>query len=148
LQLKVNVRQKGKEKYMRMNARRMIIAVACVVCVSLAIPAKPCRAGDPVEPGRATPDKLLRAVEANDYDSFVADANDVFKAALTKPLLQSVSVQFAPRLKKGYACSYFGELTQQGCRVLLWKVTYKGGGDDTLAKLVLKDGKVAGFWLQ
>ena len=133
---------------MQMNARRMVIAVSCVVGVALALSARPCRAGDPAEPGRSTLDKLLRAVEANDYDSFVADANDVFKAALTKPMLQGVSGQLAPRLKKGYACSYLGELTQQGCQVLLWKLTYKDGGDDTLAKLVLKDGKVAAFWLQ
>jgi hypothetical protein len=51
-------------------------------------------------------------------------------------------------MKKGYECVRLGELTQQGCRVLLWKLAYKDGGDDTLAKLVLKDGKVAGFWLQ
>ena len=86
---------------MRMNARRMVIAVACVVCVSLALSARPCRAGDPAEPGRSTLDKLLKAVEANDYDSFVADASDVFKAALTKPMLQGVSGQLAPRLKNG-----------------------------------------------
>jgi hypothetical protein len=126
----------------------MIIAVACGVCVSLALPAMPCRAGDPAEPGRSTLDTLLRAVEANDYDSFVAGASDAFKAALTKSMLQGVSGQLAPRLKKGYACSHLGELKQQGSRVLLWKLTYKDGGDDTLAKLVLKDGKVAGFWLQ
>jgi hypothetical protein len=133
---------------MRMNVRRMIIALACAVSVSLVFPTKPCRAGAPTEPGRATLDKLLRAVEVNDYDNFVADANDVFKAALTKPMLQTVSGQFAPRLKKGYACVYLGELMQQGCRVLLWKLTYKDGGDATLAKLALKEGKVAGFWLQ
>jgi hypothetical protein len=51
-------------------------------------------------------------------------------------------------MKKGYTCSRLEELTQQGGRVLLWKLTYKDGGDDTLAKLVLEDRKVAGFWLQ
>ena len=41
-----------------------------------------------------------------------------------------------------------GQLKQQGCQVHLWKLVFKDGGDDTLAKLVLKDGRVAGFWLQ
>lgn len=31
---------------------------------------------------------------------------------------------------------------------ILWKLVYKDAGDDTLAKFVLKDGKIAGFWLQ
>jgi DNA-directed RNA polymerase subunit RPC12/RpoP len=102
----------------------------------------------PTSPGRAVLDKLLKATEANDYDSFVADGADVFKAALTKQKLDGVSAQLSPRMKKGYRCAYLGELSQHGCQVLLWKLTFKDGGDDTLAKLVLKDGKVAGFWLQ
>ena len=128
-----------------MNARRIIIAV---VCVALMLSAKLSRAGDPTEPGLGTLEKLLRAVETNDYNSFVAEGNDAVKAALTKPMLQGVSGQLAPRLKQGYVCTPLGELRQQGCRVLLWKLKYKDGGDDTLAKLSLQDGKVAGFWLQ
>ncbi len=131
---------------MPVNPRRMIIAVMCVMCVSLALSARPSRAGGLAE--STTLDKLLRAVEANDHDSFVGDANDAFKTGLTKQMLEGVSGQLSPRLKKGYTPEFLGELTQQGCRVLLWKIVYKDDGDDTLAKLVLKDGKVAGFWLQ
>ena len=133
---------------MRMNARRTIIAVMSLTCLLLALSATLCLAGDATEPGRATLDKLLKAIETNDYDSFVADGTNAFKAAMTKQMMQGVSGQFSPRIKKGYTCSYLGELKQQGCQVLLWKLAYKDGGDDTLAKLVLKDGKVAGFWLQ
>lgn len=107
-----------------------------------------CIAAETVEPGRAILDKLLKATEANDYDSFVADGTAPFKAGITKQMLEGVSGQLSPRMKKGYQCSYLGELNQQGCQVLLWKLVFKDGGDDTLAKLVLKDGKVAGFWLQ
>ena len=131
---------------MRRLTAAVVIAVSCVVCVALALSARPCRAGEPAE--RGTLDKLLRAVEANDYDSFVADGTDVFKASMTKPILEGVSDQLSPRLKQGYACAFLGELKQQGYRVLLWKIAYKNGGDDTLAKLVLSDGKVAGFRLQ
>ena len=133
---------------MPMNARRMIMRVSSLVCLGLALSALSCLAGETVEPGRATLDKLLRAVEANDYVGFVSDGSDAFKAGITKPMLQGVSGQLSMRMKKGYACSFLGELTQQGCRVLLWRLAYKDGGDDTLAKLVFKDGKVAGFWLQ
>src|SRR5436189_1690646 len=133
---------------MQMSARRIVIGILGLVCIWMTLSATRGLAGDPAEPGRATLDKLLKSVEANDYDGFVADGSDAFRAGITKPMLQGVSGQLSPRMKKGYACSYLGDLTQQGCRVLLWKLTYRDGADDTLAKLVLKDGKVAGFWLQ
>ena len=102
-----------------------------------------------VEPGETRIlKKLLGAVEVNDYDSFVADGNAAFKAVLTKQMLESVSIQLSPRMKKGYDTTYLGQLKQQWGQVYLWKLVYKDGGDDTLVRLVLKDGKVAGFWLQ
>jgi hypothetical protein len=131
-----------------MNARRVNAVVLGVVCLWLALSATACFAAENAEPGRAVLDKLLKATEANDYDSFVADGTDVFKAALTKQMLAGVSGQLSPRMKKGYRCTYLGELSQRGCQVFLWKLAFKDAGDDTLAKLVLKDGKVAGFWLQ
>ena len=70
------------------------------------------------------------------------------KAGLTKQMLEGVSVQVAPHMKKGYEVAYLGNLTQAGCEVHLWKVTYQDGHDDTLARLVLKGRNVAGFWLQ
>jgi hypothetical protein len=63
-------------------------------------------------------------------------------------MFEGVSTLLSPRMKKGYDTAYLGQLKQQGCQVYLWKLVFKDGGDDTLAKLVLKDGKVAGFWLQ
>lgn len=131
-----------------MNLKRMIIIALGVGCLCLALSAVLCLAEGPAGPGCVVLDKLLKAVEANNYDNFVADGNDAFKAGITKQLLQGISAQLAPRMKKGYECSYLGQLKQQGYEVLLWKLTYKDGGDDILVKLSLKDEKVAGFWLQ
>ena len=131
-----------------MKARKIFSMVTVLGCLWLAIAVPRAFAGNPAEPGRATLEKLLRAVEANDFESFVADGIEAFKATLTKETLDGVSAHLAPRLKKGYECSYLGFLKQHGFQVLLWKLTYNDGGDDTLVKLVLKDGKVAGFWLQ
>ena len=131
-----------------MNAKQLRTMFLGVASVCLALSAMPGRAAEPAEPGRAVLNKLLKAVEANDYDKFVADGTDGFKAGITRQMVQGVSGQLAPRMKKGYDCVYLGELKQQGCSVLLWKLVYKDGGDDTLAKLWLKDGKVAGFLLQ
>jgi hypothetical protein len=133
---------------MQMNTRRIIIGILALGCMCVALSATTCFAAETVEPGRAVLDKLLKATEANDYYSFVADGTDVFKTALTQQMFNGVSGQLSPRMKKGYQCSYLGELRQQGCQVLIWKLVFKDGGDDTLAKLVLKDEKVAGFWLQ
>jgi len=144
---KMRRKEKYKGESMKMNVRRIIVA-SCVLCMLLVFSVMQCLAGDSAEQGRATLDKLLKAVELNDYDSFVADGSDAFKAALTKSMLQGVSGQLSPRMKKGFSCLYIGELSQQGCKVLLWKITYKDGGDETLAKLVIKEGKVTGFWLQ
>jgi len=128
-----------------MNARRIIGVVSCVVCLSAAA----CFAAETVEPGRAVLDKLLKALEANDYDAVVAlDGTDAFKAALTRDRLAAASAQLSPRMKQGYQCLYFGELKQYGTSVVLWKLAFKDGRDDILAKLTLKDGKVAGFGLQ
>jgi len=131
-----------------MNARRFMTVCWGVVCACWVLAVTPCRAGGTIEPGRAVLDKLLKAVETNDYDSFVSDATDKFKSVITKETLERVSSQLSPRMKKGYECTYLAELKQQGYQVLLWKMTCKDGGDDILAKLVLQDGKVAGFWLQ
>jgi hypothetical protein len=93
-------------------------------------------------------DKILKATEDNDYTNFVAEGDAAFKAGITPEMVQGVSIQVSPRMKKGYECSYLGELNQRGFKMYLWKLTFKDGGDDVLAKLVVKDGKVSGAWLQ
>ena len=128
-----------------MNVKRLVMVALCGCwAMSTAV----CLAGGAEQSARPVLDKLLKAVEANDYDGFVADGTAQVKAALTKQMLEGVSAQMAPRMKKGYDTTYLGELKQGGCRVYLWKLAYKDGQDDTLARLTLKDGKVAGFLLQ
>ena len=51
-------------------------------------------------------------------------------------------------MQTGYELTYFGELQQLGMTTHLWKVSYVKGPDDSLVRLTLKDGKVAGFWVQ
>jgi len=56
-----------------------------------------------VEPGETRIlKKLLGAVEVNDYNGFVTDGNAAFKDSLTKQMLENVSIQLSPRMKKGY----------------------------------------------
>jgi len=131
-----------------MNAKRITIILAGVMCMYLVFGGVRCVAAGPAETVRPTLDRLLKAVEANDYEDFLVNSTDEVKAGLTKQMLEGVSGQLSPRMKKGYDCSFLGELKQQGCQVFLWKMTFKDGNDDILVTLVLKEDKVAGFWLK
>ncbi len=93
-------------------------------------------------------DTLLTAIVANNYDALVANAAPALKTRITKETFLQVSNQLSPRLKKGYKLQYLGSLKQQGVEVLLWKITFQDGGDDMLARLVIQENKVAGFWFQ
>lgn len=122
----------------------LVFAISCLVFVGAEMK------GAPVADATAQQcvTSLLSAVEANDYDKFVKDGDAAFKAGITKPMLEGVSSQLKGRMAKGYSCDYLGVLKQQGYQVSLWKMTFKDGGDDVLAKLSMKDGKVGGFLLQ
>ncbi len=93
-------------------------------------------------------DTMLKAIEENDYDSFVADSSAFYKATLTKQIVAGISEQLAPRMRKDYNVTFLTELKQRGQTAYLWKLTFKDGGDDWSAMLWLKDGKVSGFLLQ
>jgi hypothetical protein len=124
----------------------MLVVFICACALFFGI--NPLCAREVETPAKKILSKLLNAVEDNDYNSFVEDGSAEFKAGLTKQMLGGVSQQLSSRMKAGYETYYLGQLKQQGCEVHLWKLVYGDGGDDTLAKLALKDGKVAGFWLQ
>ncbi len=91
---------------------------------------------------------LLAAIVTNNYDVLVANAAPALKTRITKETFAQVSTQLSPRLKKGYKPQYLGSLKQQGVEVFLWKIIYQDGGDDMLARLVIQENKVAGFWFQ
>jgi hypothetical protein len=90
---------------------------------------------------------LLGAIATNDYKKFVAEGNSGFQEAITKEMFEPVSKELSSRLNDGHTVVFLGELQQQGYQVYVWKVTFKDGGDDFLARLSLQDGKVGGFWI-
>lgn len=92
--------------------------------------------------------KLLKAIDADDYEGFVANGTSSFKAGITPQIFGSVTEDMIPRMEKGYQVQYLGSLKQRKLDISVWKITYKDGGDDTLAKLWMRNGKVAGFLLQ
>lgn len=120
-----------------------ILVLACLLVGA----ALSCYAQAPAAP-EALMKKLMTAVENNDYASFVADSIPEFKAGVTPQIVEGVSQQLADRMKKGYECLYLSELKQKEYKVYLWKAVFKDGGDDALIKMVVRDGQVAGFWIQ
>ncbi len=93
-------------------------------------------------------DKLIAAVKAGDREAFVADATAAVKEGMTKELMKKLKDGIGSRLRGGFEATYLCEVKQEGYQVYLWKATFKDAGDDVIVRLVLKKGKVAGFFLQ
>ena len=93
-------------------------------------------------------EKLLGAIQAGDREAFVADGTDAVKQGTTKQVIDLLAKQVGSRLKKGYDAEYLCQLKQAGHEVYLWKLKFKDEGDDVVARIAVKDGKVAGFYLQ
>jgi hypothetical protein len=91
--------------------------------------------------------KLLSAIAIDDFAAFVADGNAAFRG-LSKDQFEAVVSQLSSKLKNGYDIAYLGDLNQQGYQVTLWRIRFKSGGDDLIATLSIKDGKVGGFWIK
>jgi hypothetical protein len=129
--------------------RNKILTQAGIICImAMLATASVINAATDKTEAEKTLSTLLFAIKANEYASFVSDGTPAFKAGITKQMFEGVSAQMIPRMKTGYEVQYLGSLKQQGMDVFLWKITYKDGGNDTLAKLALQDGKIAGFLLQ
>jgi len=92
--------------------------------------------------------QLMQAISHNDYVTFIANGNTQFRSDITKQAFKSVADQVGGLVLGGYKATYLTELNLQGNRMLIWKISYEKKGNDMLAKLVMIDGKVAGFWLQ
>lgn len=123
---------------------RSIILIATLLLGSTTMLAAADAPGD----AAAISAKLFAAIQNTDYAAFVADGDAVFQQKLKPEQFATVAAQLAPMLKAGHEVTYLGELQQTGFRVTLWKLSFKQGGDDLLATLSLKDGKVGGFWIR
>ena len=91
--------------------------------------------------------KLVSAIASDDFTAFVADGNAAFQG-LKKDQFKAVVSQLSSKLKAGYDLTYLGDLNQHGYQVTLWRIRFKSGGDDLIATLSMKDGKVGGFWIK
>jgi hypothetical protein len=135
----------------------LIVGLGALLTAALAGPqGAPVRAEEPAKVAVKQPDAaaqaafggLVAAIQANDYARFLAPMDEPMKQAVTKPVFDTVVTQYAPRLKQGYTTGYFGDMKKQGYKVHVWKMSFEDGGDDVMAELSMKDGKVGGFFLR
>jgi hypothetical protein len=124
------------------SVRSVVLAAAMLVGSSVAL-----FAADAPKEDAALATKLVNALIASDYDTFIADGEAPFQQ-LKKPQFEAVAAQLGPKLKAIREMSYLGELNQKGYHVTLWKISFKDGGDDALATLSVKAGKVGGFFIR
>ncbi len=89
----------------------------------------------------------MQAIAQNDYEAFIANGTSQFKR-LPKPAFTSVEGQLGELIRGGYKAEYLTQLNQQETIAHLWKISYETSPDNTLAKLIISNNKVAGFWLQ
>ena len=108
----------------------------------------PAGAAAETPPPAAVAEAMLGALMKGDYQAFVAAGTPELRQKLTLALFDKVAGDYVPRLKTGYGLASLGSLRQAGCEVWLWRLRFTAGGDDVLMRLVMKDGQVAGLWLQ
>lgn len=105
-------------------------------------------ADNPIAAEKATLSQLMQAIAQNDYETFIAGGTTQFKRGITKQAFDRVVNQVGNLVQGGYKTEYLAQLNQRGHKVHVWKISYETSKEDTLAKLVLSNNKVAGFWLQ
>ena len=120
--------------------------LAISMSAALVLASSVCANDGPIGPQTEVP-KLLLAITADEYTGFVADGNSAFQG-LKKDQFKAVVSQLSSKLKAGYDLTYLGDLNQHGYQVTLWRIRFKSGGDDLIATLSMKDGKVGGFWIK
>ncbi|WP_285274961.1 hypothetical protein [Halopseudomonas bauzanensis] len=119
----------------------------CALIAAVLLPTAAWADNEPPE-ARHLLSRLLSAVAEEDYQQFSALGTEDFQAGIPEAELDRVTDAMTERVEQGYEADYLTHLNQQGYRVEIWKISFADGGDDTLARLVVFEGKAAGFLLQ
>jgi hypothetical protein len=89
--------------------------------------------------------KIFLALEQNQFREFLADADNTWRR-LERSEFDRLVAQIEPKMKGGYDLAYLGEIKRAGGVVqTLWKLTFKANGEEVLANLDVKEGRVSRF---
>ena len=120
------------------------IILTCILSLFIASSAF---AGHEGKTEKAVLSQLMKAVSDNNYDAFLSNGTPEFKKNVSKQAFDSVTGQLGQLIRAGYTTEYLSKLYQKGVIVHLWKISYVNSKENSLAKLIMIDDKVAGFWL-
>jgi hypothetical protein len=101
------------------------------------------------EPRKATlaqAERILKAVEHEDYEAFVALADPQVRRMRVENF-RLLARQHAPRLRKGHQLQLRDERWRGTVHVSRWTITFTDGGPNAIVTLGLRDGRVATFAL-
>ena len=106
-------------------------------------------AADPATPARADAqslaEELLRAIEDNDYDAFVAKGSPSFRVALGPDRLKAVNAALGGRLSTGHHVSTLGHVRRRRTIDWIFKIEFDDDDGDLLCTLAMDGWQVAGF---
>jgi hypothetical protein len=129
-----------------MSTRTLFAGLAVsTLCLVLAGERQAVAAPSPPPGTEAMLVKMIEAVKAQSYDDFLSYADAKLKSGLSRQQFEGICGLYTAPLRKGYRLEYMGRLRQRETIVLLWKVTIVDSPDETLLRMVMKDGKVDGF---
>jgi hypothetical protein len=130
------------------NQVRCVLFLGVVAACALAASSTAAHAEDADPTVQKNFEKLLGAIKTADLEAFIANGTDTVQDGTTQKIMDTLKKTLGTRLEKGYKATYLCQLKQAGHQMHLWKLTFKDDGDDVVVRLALKDGKLAGFFLQ
>lgn len=90
-------------------------------------------------------EELLRAIQGNDYDAFVAKGSAGFRAAIATSRFGSLCKNMDARLSAGYRVSILGNVRRVDHSDWIFKLEFSDEGDDALVTLAMDGWQAAGF---
>ena len=93
-------------------------------------------------------DNLIAATIEKDFAKFSRDGTSIFKGFCNKMMFKIGCIQLSPLLSKNHEVMFLTELKEKDLMAYLWKISFKSQSDDFLARLTIKDGKVASFFIK
>lgn len=125
--------------------RRMLGCLILMTAFIMSLPAQATGTGGTAD--QPVVHQLLDAIALRNYPAFVSMGTPEF-ASIGEAQFTQVANTVGPRLQQGYMTQYLGNLRQQGLDISVWKVSFRDQGDDMLATLNVRDGRVGGFFLR
>ena len=101
---------------------------------------------DPAKRNAVIAERVLRSLEQQDYDAFVAQADRSVRKILAEDF-RALAERHASRLRSGHDLRPLDDRWRGEVHVSRWKLVFKDGSPDAVLTLGVRDGKVATFAL-